>query len=154
MTSQTAVEEMANQEYKYGFVSDVDADSFPAGLSEEVIARLSAVKNEPEWMLEWRLKGYRHWLTMTEPTWPNVRYPKIDFQDIVYYSAPKSMADGPKSLADVDPELLKTYDKLGIPLKEQELLAGVAVDAVFDSVSVATTFRSKLGEMGIIFSSM
>jgi len=155
MTStQTAVEELARQDYKYGFVSDVAAESFPPGLSEEVVARLSKVKNEPEWMLELRLKAYRHWTTMVEPTWPNVHYPKIDFQDIVYYSAPKSMADGPKSLEDVDPELLKTYEKLGIPLKEQELLAGVAVDAVFDSVSVATTFRSKLGELGIIFCSM
>lgn len=155
MTStQTAVEELARQDYKYGFVSDVAAESFPPGLSEEVVARLSKVKNEPEWMLEHRLKAYRHWTTMVEPTWPNVHYPKIDFQDIVYYSAPKSMADGPKSLEEVDPELLKTYEKLGIPLKEQELLAGVAVDAVFDSVSVATTFRGKLAELGIIFCSM
>ncbi len=153
-TQDELVEELARQEYKYGFVTDLEAESFPAGLDESVIARLSAVKGEPEWMLEWRLKAYRHWLTMVEPTWPNVRYPKIDFQDIVYYSAPKGTGEGPKSLDEVDPELLKTYEKLGIPLKEQELLAGVAVDAVFDSVSVATTFRSKLGEMGIIFCSM
>ncbi len=154
LTEDQLKEQLATQEYKYGFVSDVEEDSFPPGLSEEVIARLSKIKQEPEWMLEWRLKAYRHWLTMVEPTWPNVTYPKINFQDIVYYSAPKSMKDGPKSLDEVDPELLKTYEKLGIPLKEQELLAGVAVDAVFDSVSVATTFRGKLAEMGIIFCSM
>lgn len=153
-TQDELVEELAKQEYKYGFVTDLEAESFPPGLSEEVIARLSQVKGEPSWMLEWRLKAYRHWLTMVEPTWPNVRYPQIDFQDIVYYSAPKGTNEGPKSLDEVDPELLKMYEKLGIPLKEQELLAGVAVDAVFDSVSVATTFRSKLGEMGIIFCSM
>jgi Fe-S cluster assembly protein SufB len=152
-TATDTVEELAIQDYKYGFVSDIDSEAVPPGLNEDVIRLISAKKNEPEWMLEWRLKAYRHWLTMPEPTWPNVHYPKIDYQEIIYYSAPKSTESGPKSLDEVDPELLKTYEKLGIPLKEQELLAGVAVDAVFDSVSVATTFRSKLAEVGIIFCS-
>jgi Fe-S cluster assembly protein SufB len=125
----------------------------PKGLNEDVIRLISAKKNEPEFMLEWRLKAYRQWLTMAEPKWPNVHYPPIDYQDIVYYSAPKNRADGPQSLDEVDPELLRTYEKLGIPLKEQEILAGVAVDAVFDSVSVATTFKEKLAELGIIFCS-
>ncbi len=141
------------QEYKHGFTSDIDADAIPKGLSEAVIRVISAKKEEPEWLLEWRLKAYRHWLTLTPPTWPHVHYPAIDFQEIVYYSAPKSQKDGPKSLDDVDPELLKTYEKLGIPLQERAILAGVAVDAVFDSVSVATTFKSKLAEKGIIFGS-
>jgi Fe-S cluster assembly protein SufB len=154
MTEDQLKEELATQEYKFGFVSDVESDSFPPGLNEDVIRRLSKIKEEPEWMTEWRLKAYRHWLTMVEPTWPNVTYAPVDFQEISYYSAPKSMKDGPQSLDEVDPELLRTYEKLGIPLQEQEMLAGVAVDAVFDSVSVATTFRSKLGEMGIIFCSM
>ncbi len=117
--------------------------SIPRGLNEDVIRLISAKKQEPEWLLEWRLKAYRHWLTMKEPTWANVHYPTIDYQDIIYYSAPKAKKDGPKSLDEVDPELLKTYDKLGIPLQEQEILAGVAVDAVFDSVSVATTFKEQ-----------
>ena len=154
MTEEQLKEELATQEYKFGFVSDVASDSFAPGLNEDVIRRLSRVKEEPEWMTEWRLKAYRHWLTMKEPTWPNVKYPPVDFQAISYYSAPKSMKEGPKSLDEVDPELLRTYEKLGIPLQEQEMLAGVAVDAVFDSVSVATTFRSKLAEVGIIFCSM
>ena len=141
------------QEYKHGFTSDIDADAIPKGLSEAVIRVISAKKEEPEWLLEWRLKAYRHWLTLTPPTWPHVHYPAIDFQEIIYYSAPKSQKDGPKSLDDVDPELLKTYEKLGIPLQERAILAGVAVDAVFDSVSVATTFKSKLAEKGIIFGS-
>ncbi len=141
------------QEYKHGFTSDIDADAIPKGLSEAVIRIISAKKEEPEWLLEWRLKAYRHWLTLTPPTWPHVHYPAIDFQEIIYYSAPKSQKDGPKSLDDVDPELLKTYEKLGIPLQERAILAGVAVDAVFDSVSVATTFKSKLAEKGIIFGS-
>ncbi len=153
-TTQDAVEELSQQQYKYGFVSDIEQTSFEPGLNEDVITRLSNIKEEPGWMLEWRLKAYQHWLTMVEPTWPNVKYPAIDFNEIIYYSAPKNMKDGPQSLDDVDPELLRTYEKLGIPLLEQQLLAGVAVDAVFDSVSVATTFRSKLGEMGIIFCSM
>ena len=141
------------QEYKHGFESDIDSDNIPKGLSEAVIRVISAKKEEPEWLLEWRLKAYRHWLTLTPPTWPHVHYPAIDFQEIIYYSAPKSQKDGPKSLDDVDPELLRTYEKLGIPLQERAILAGVAVDAVFDSVSVATTFKSKLAEKGIIFGS-
>jgi Fe-S cluster assembly protein SufB len=154
MSSQEkSIEEIANQEYKYGFITDIEADIVPRGLSEETVRMISAKKNEPEFMLEWRLKAFRHWLTMEEPTWANVHYPKIDYQDIVYYSAPKTNKDGPKSLDEVDPELVKTYEKLGIPLREQELLSGVAVDAVFDSVSVATTFKEKLGDLGIIFCS-
>jgi Fe-S cluster assembly protein SufB len=151
--SSNTIEVLANQEYKWGFVTDIEADSIPRGLSEDVIRLISAKKKEPEWLLEWRLKAYRHWLTMKEPTWANVHYPAIDYQNIIYYAAPKSKSDGPKSLDEVDPELLKTYEKLGIPLKERELLAGVAVDAVFDSVSVATTFKAKLKAMGIIFCS-
>jgi len=151
--SSNTIETIANQEYKWGFVSDIEADSIPRGLNEDVIRLISAKKHEPEWLLEWRLKAYRHWLTMTEPTWANVHYPKIDYQDIIYYAAPKSRKNAPKSLDEVDPELLRTYEKLGIPLKEREILAGVAVDAVFDSVSVATTFKEKLKEMGVIFGS-
>jgi Fe-S cluster assembly protein SufB len=147
------VEILANREYKYGFVTEIEADSAPPGLNEDIIRLISAKKNEPTWLLEWRLKALRHWQTMIEPTWPNVHYPPIDYQAISYYSAPKSNKDRPKSLDEVDPELLRTYEKLGIPLKERELLAGVAVDAVFDSVSVATTFKEKLGELGIIFCS-
>ena len=152
-TDTERLQDIADEEYKYGFYTDVEADSVPPGLDEGVIRLISAKKKEPEFLLEWRLKAYRHWLTMTEPKWPNVQYPPIDFQDIVYYSAPKGKEDGPKSLDEVDPELLETYNKLGIPLQEQELLAGVAVDAVFDSVSVATTYKEKLGELGIIFGS-
>ncbi len=147
------IERLVQQDYKWGFVTEIGEDSVPKGLNEEIIRMISAKKNEPEFMLEWRLKAYRHWLTMKEPTWANVHYPQIDYQDIVYYSAPKGKADRPKSLDEVDPELLRTYEKLGIPLREQELLAGVAVDAVFDSVSVATTFKEKLAELGIIFCS-
>ena len=150
-TQMNSIEVLANQEYKWGFFTEIEADSVTAGLSEDVIRLISAKKNEPAFMLEWRLKAYRQWLAMTEPTWSNVRYPPIDYQSIVYYSAPKTKKDGPKSLDEVDPELLKTYKKLGIPLQEQELLAGVAVDAVFDSVSVATTFKAKLKDLGIIF---
>jgi Fe-S cluster assembly protein SufB len=145
------VEALANREYKYGFVTEIETDSAPPGLNEDIIRLISAKKHEPEFMLEWRLKSFRHWLTMQEPTWANVHYPPIDYQAICYYSAPKQKAAQPKSLQEVDPVLLKTYEKLGIPLKEQELLAGVAVDAVFDSVSVATTFKEKLAEKGIIF---
>ena len=152
MSSKT-IQDLASQEYKYGFVTDIEADHVPAGLSEDVIRIISAKKQEPSWLLEWRLKAYRHWLTMTEPTWANVRYPKIDYQAMVYYSAPKSKDDAPKSLDEIDPELLATYEKLGIPLREREALAGVAVDAVFDSVSVATTYKEKLGAMGIVFCS-
>ncbi len=152
-SSTNTIETFANQEYKWGFVTNIESDAIPRGLNEDVIRLISAKKNEPEWLLEWRLKAYRHWLAMKEPTWANVHYPTIDYQDIIYYAAPKSKADAPKSLDEVDPELLKTYEKLGIPLKERELLAGVAVDAVFDSVSVATTFKDKLKAMGIIFCS-
>ncbi len=148
-----AIEDFASSEYKWGFVSPVEADSLPPGLSEDVIRAISAKKDEPDWLLEWRLKSYRHWLTMKPPTWANVSFPPIDYQDIVYYSAPKRRGDGPQSLEDVDPELLRTYEKLGIPLKEREILAGVAVDAVFDSVSVATTFKDKLASLGIVFCS-
>jgi Fe-S cluster assembly protein SufB len=152
-TSTSTIQELANKEYQYGFVTDIESESIPRGLSEDVVRLISAKKNEPEFMLEWRLKAYRHWLTMKEPTWANVRYPAIDYQNVIYYSAPKSKKDGPKSLEEVDPELLEMYKKLGISLQEQERLAGVAVDAVFDSVSVATTFRGKLAEMGVIFCS-
>ena len=150
-TETQKIEELANQEYKYGFYTDIEADSAPPGLNEDIIRLISAKKKEPEFMLKWRLKAYKHWLTKTEPTWANVQYGPIDYQSIVYYSAPKRKEDGPQSLDEVDPQLLETYKKLGIPLEEQELLAGVAVDAVFDSVSVATTFKEKLGELGIIF---
>ncbi|MCH7870611.1 MAG: Fe-S cluster assembly protein SufB [Planctomycetes bacterium] len=145
------LDQWASSEYKYGFVTDIESDSFAPGLDEDVVRRISAKKKEPEWLTEWRLKAFRHWQTMTEPTWHNVHYPPIDYQSIVYFSAPKSDKDGPKSLDEVDPKLLETYEKLGIPLGERAALAGVAVDAVFDSVSVATTFKEKLGEMGVIF---
>jgi Fe-S cluster assembly protein SufB len=152
-TQADTIESFANQEYKWGFVTEIGADAVPPGLNEDVIRLISAKKREPAFMLEWRLKAYRNWLTMQEPTWANVHYPPIDYNAIVYYSAPKTRKDGPKSLEEVDPELLRTYEKLGIPLNERELLAGVAVDAVFDSVSVATTFKAKLAELGIIFCS-
>ena len=141
---------VTGQKYKYGFVTEIETDTAPKGLSEDIVRFISAKKNEPEWLLEWRLKAYRHWLKMPEPEWAKVAFPPIDYQDAYYYSAPKT-AEGPKSLEEVDPELLRTYEKLGIPLKEQELLAGVAVDAVFDSVSVATTFKKKLEDVGVIF---
>jgi len=144
-------EEFASQEYEAGFVTDIETDTLPPGLNEDVIRHISAKKDEPEWLLNWRLEAFRHWLTMTEPHWAHVNYKPIDFQSISYYSAPKSKDDGPKSLDEVDPKLLETYEKLGIPLREQEMLAGVAVDAVFDSVSVATTFKGKLKEAGVIF---
>ena len=152
-TDTQTIEQLATQEYKFGFITDIEQETLPPGLSEETVRKISAFKREPEWLLEWRLKAYRHWLTMTEPTWQNVHYPPIDYQSIIYYAAPKSKKDGPQTLADVDPELMKTYEKLGIPLHERGALAGVAVDAVFDSVSVATTFKAKLHEMGIIFCS-
>jgi len=153
MTSARTIKELADKEYQYGFVTPIEADAVPPGLNEEIIRLISAKKDEPDFMLQWRLKAYRHWLTMKEPTWANVHYPPIDYQTIVYYSAPRTKSDRPQSLAEVDPELLKTYAKLGIPLEEQKALAGVAVDAVFDSVSVATTFKEKLAELGIIFCS-
>ncbi|MCB1423089.1 MAG: Fe-S cluster assembly protein SufB, partial [Nitratireductor sp.] len=172
-----AVAQLDVDKYKYGFATDIESDKAPKGLSEEVIAFISARKEEPEWMLEWRLEAFRRWQQMTEPTWARVEYPEIDFQDIYYYAAPKNFGDGPKSLDEVDPELLATYEKLGIPLKEQEILAGVrkpgeastldedggdnvyksgrvAVDAVFDSVSVVTTFKEELAKAGVIFCSI
>ena len=151
-TPTDTVEQLANRDYKYGFVTDVEADQIPAGLNEDIIRMISAKKEEPEWLLEWRLNAFRFWQTMSEPTWHNVTFPAIDYQNIIYYSAPKQK---PKleSLDDVDPEIKATFDKLGIPLEEQKLMAGVAVDAVFDSVSVATTFKDKLSELGIIFGS-
>jgi len=152
-TASDAIERLANREYKFGFFTDIEQDTLPPGLDEDVIRFISAKKKEPEWMLEWRLDAYRGWLEMREPTWHNVHYPPIDYQSMVYYAAPKSQSDRPKSLDEVDPEIVRTYEKLGIPLREQEMLAGVAVDAVFDSVSVATTFRDKLAELGIIFCS-
>ena len=148
------VESLVRREYKHGFVTDIENETVPPGLSEDVIRLISAKKGEPEWMLEWRLEAYRQWLQMTEPTWAHVKHPPIDFQNISYYSAPKAKADGPQSLDEVDPRLLETYEKLGIPLEEQKMLAGVAVDAVFDSVSVATTFKEKLSEVGVIFCSI
>ena len=148
------VKELEVDKYKYGFVTDIEMETAPKGLNEDIIRLISAKKEEPDWLLEWRLKAYRHWLTMEEPDWAKVGYEKIDYQDLHYYAAPKNI-DRPKSLDEVDPELLKTYEKLGIPLKEQELLSGVvAVDAVFDSVSVATTYKAKLTEMGVIFCSI
>ncbi len=145
------VREMTEEKYKYGFVTDIEMETAPKGLNEDIIRFISAKKGEPDWLLEWRLKAYRHWLNMPEPEWQKPDFPAIDYQDSYYYSAPKSAADKPKSLDEVDPELLKTYEKLGIPLHEQEVLAGVAVDAIFDSVSVATTFKAKLEEVGVIF---
>jgi Fe-S cluster assembly protein SufB len=151
-----ALDVLTSQDYKWGFVTDIEQEAIPPGLNEEIIRLISAKKQEPEWMLDWRLKAYRYWQRLekseAEPIWANVHYPPIDYQKIVYYSAPK-MKDGLKSLDDVDPILLETYEKLGIPLSEQKLLAGVAVDAVFDSISVATTFKDKLAELGIIFCS-
>ena len=152
-TRETAAAVKDIEQYKYGFVTDIDTERAPKGLSEDIIRFISAKKEEPEWMLEWRLKAYRYWLTLAdeEPTWAKLHYPKIDYQDSYYYAAPKQKAKL-ESLDDVDPKLLETYKKLGIPLKEQQALAGVAVDAVFDSVSVATTYKKKLQEMGVIFS--
>lgn len=151
-TETKKIEEIANKDYKYGFVTDIETDSLPKGLNEDIIRQLSAKKNDPEFMLEMRLKAFRHWKKMKEPHWPNVKFPPIDYQDIRYYSAPKKKPEL-KNLNEVDPELLKTYEKLGISLDEQKRLSGVAVDAVFDSVSVATTFKESLNELGIIFCS-
>jgi Fe-S cluster assembly protein SufB len=150
--SNVEIQEIAAQEYKYGFVTDIEADQAPPGLSEDIIRFISAKKEEPEWLLEWRLRSFRHWLTMKEPTWANVHYPPIDYQATSYYSAPKQKKKL-NSLDEVDPELRKTFEKLGISLEEQKRLSGVAVDAVFDSVSVATTFRAELAKLGIIFCS-
>ncbi len=147
------IEALATQEYKHGWSTDIEADTLPKGLNEDIVREISRRKGEPEWLLEWRLKAFRKWQTMVEPTWHNVHYPPIDYQDIIYFAAPKSLKNAPKSLDEVDPELRRTFDRLGIPLEEQKLLAGVAVDAVFDSVSVATTFKEKLAELGIIFCS-
>ena len=149
--SQEHIDQVISREYAAGFVSAIESDTLPPGLDEDVIRFISAKKNEPDWLLEWRLEAYRGWQQMTEPTWAHVHYPPINLNEVSYYSSPRSMKDGPKSLDEVDPELLAMYEKLGIPLHEQEMLAGVAVDAVFDSVSVATTFRSKLAEAGVIF---
>src|ERR1700687_2359012 len=153
------VREIDVDKYKYGFTTDIESVRAPKGLNEETVRFFSAKKGEPDWVLDWRREAYRRWITMQEPTWANVVHPKIDFQDLYYYSAPKS-TEGPKSLADVDPELLETYAKLGIPLREQAVLAGVqgaprvAVDAVFDSVSVVTTFKEELARAGVIFCSI
>ena len=152
-TPNAEVEALVRREYQHGFVTDLEADTVPPGLDEDVIRLISSKKGEPEFLLEWRLKAYRHWLTMSEPRWANVSHTPIDYDEISYYSAPKSKDDGPKSLDEVDPKLLETYEKLGIPLEERAALAGIAVDAVFDSVSVATTFKDKLAEQGIIFCS-
>jgi Fe-S cluster assembly protein SufB len=151
-TSTQTIEQLASREYQYGFVTDVEQESAPRGLNEDIIRLISARKQEPEWLLEWRLKAYRTWLTMKEPTWANVTYGPIDYNNIIYYSAPKKKP-ALESLDEVDPEIRRTFEKLGIPLEEQKLLSGVAVDAVFDSVSVATTFKAKLAEQGIIFCS-
>ena len=148
------IEQALDRKYEAGFYSEIESDTFESGLNESIIRRISAMKHEPKWLLDWRLKAYETWLKMEEPEWAHVHYPKIDFQAISYYSAPKSMADKPQSLDEVDPELLRTYEKLGIPLHEQEMLAGVAMDVVFDSVSVVTTFRAKLEESGVIFCSI
>jgi len=152
--SQQQIDRLIKKEYAAGFVTDIESDTLPPGLDEDVVRFISAKKKEPEWMLEWRIRAYRAWCEMVEPKWAHVSYPDIDFKGISYYSAPKSSANGPKSLDEVDPELRATYEKLGIPLHEQEMLAGVAVDAVFDSVSVATTFRQKLKDAGVIFCSI
>lgn len=151
MQQDELVEQLSKSEYKYGFVTDIEQDFAPKGLNEDVVRFISLKKNEPEFMLNWRLKAYKYWLNMKEPKWPNLKYPPIDYQDSYYYAAPKSKKEGPNSLDEVDPEILKTFDKLGIPLHERELLAGVAVDAVMDSVSIATTYQDKLADLGIIF---
>src|SRR4051794_8102462 len=150
--SSTALQNLVNQPYRHGFVTDIESDVVPKGLSEDVIRLISVKKNEPEWLLEFRLQAYRHWLTMSEPAWPNVKYPRIDFQDISYYSAPRAKKKL-SSMDEVDPELIRTFEKLGVPLHEQKALAGVAVDVIFDSVSVATTYKQRLAEAGVIFCS-
>jgi Fe-S cluster assembly protein SufB len=144
---------LAGNEYKYGFVTDLETDAVPRGLSEDVVRLISAKKNEPDWLLEWRLRAYRHWLRMAEPRWANIHHEPIDYQDIIYYSAPKAKGPGLQSLDDVDPEVRAMFNKLGISLAEQERLSGVAVDAIVDSVSVGTTFKDKLAAVGVIFCS-
>lgn len=153
MNGISTLEKTILTDYKYGFVSDIEADEAPMGLNEDIVRFISAKKNEPKWMLDWRLKAYNHWLKMEEPKWPNIKYPPINYQDIIYYSAPKQKKSL-NSLDEVDPELRRTFEKLGISLNEQKLLSGVAVDAVIDSISIATTFKEQLGELGIIFCSM
>ncbi|MBI1424155.1 MAG: Fe-S cluster assembly protein SufB [Gammaproteobacteria bacterium] len=153
-TTQQELQHIIDAGYEHGFVTEIDADTLPPGLNEDVIRQISARKQEPEWMLAWRLQAYRHWQTMREPNWAHFKTPPVDYQGISYYSAPKKAGDGPKSLDEIDPQLLETYNKLGIPLEEQKVLAGVAVDAVFDSVSVATTFKQTLRDAGVIFCSI
>jgi Fe-S cluster assembly protein SufB len=153
-STQETVDDLVQTGYEHGFVTEIESDTVPPGLSEATIRTISAKKQEPEWMLEWRLKAYRHWLTLDAPAWAHVAHPPIDYQAISYYSAPRKKTDGPKSLDEIDPQLLDAYNKLGIPLEEQKALAGVAVDAVFDSVSVATTFRKNLADVGVIFCAM
>ncbi|MCG8668216.1 MAG: Fe-S cluster assembly protein SufB, partial [Pseudomonadales bacterium] len=148
------IDDLIDREYEAGFVTDVESETFPPGLNEEVIRAIAAKKDEPEWMVEWRLKAYEHWKTMNEPEWAHVEYPPIDYNAISYYSSPKSKKDGPKSLDEVDPEILETFEKLGIPLHERAALVGVAVDAVFDSVSVGTTYKEELAKAGVIFCSI
>ena len=152
-TKNKTIEKFTSQDYQYGFVTDIEQDTIAPGLDENIIRFISHKKGEPDWLLNWRLKAYKHWLKMDEPTWAKVDYPKIDYHSISYYSAPKDKSNGLKSLDEVDPELIKTYNKLGIPLEEQKMLSGVAVDAVFDSVSIATTFKKDLEKEGVIFSS-
>ena len=152
-TTPQDLEQLVGQKYRHGFVTDIESDTLPPGLDENVIRHISRIKNEPEFLLQWRLKAYRHWLTMQAPDWAHLKIAPIDYQAISYYSAPKARADAPKSLDEVDPKLLETYDKLGIPLHERARLAGVAVDAVFDSVSVATTFKDRLAKAGVVFCS-
>lgn len=153
VTKSMQLDALISREYQHGFSTILETDSIPQGLNEGVVRLISSKKNEPDFMLEWRLKAFRHWQTISEPSWSTIHHPPIDYQAISYYSAPGARQDGPRSLADIDPELLRTYEKLGVPLAEREILAGVAVDAVFDSISVATTYKDKLAEMGIIFSS-
>jgi Fe-S cluster assembly protein SufB len=150
---QKELRELTSREYQYGFVTDLETDVVPRGLSEDVVRLISSKKNEPQWMLDWRLQAYHHWLTLKEPSWQNAHYDPIDYQDIIYYSAPKAKTDGPKSLDEVDPEIVAMFNKLGISLAEQERLSGIAVDAIVDSVSVGTTFKNKLAEVGVIFCS-
>jgi len=149
--SREAIDEVVKEQYKHGFITDIESDTIPKGLNEDIVRLISAKKNEPQFMLDWRLEAYRYWQTLREPEWAHVKYKQTDYNDIYYYAAPKTQGERPKSLEEVDPKLLETYNKLGIPLQEQEMLAGVAVDAVFDSVSVVTTFREKLAKEGIVF---
>ena len=154
MEDNKIIEDIASQEYKYGFTTDIHTDTLPRGLNESIVRSISAIKGEPQWMTDYRLRAFRHWKTLTPPTWAHLNIPDIDFQDIIYYAAPRAVTDGPKSVEEIDPQLKATFDKLGIPLEEQLALSGVAVDAVMDSVSVKTTFRQTLSEKGIVFCSM